>query len=89
MVAAPSALSLASWNGSVRGNTDGEDVIRIGAGFVGKDGIGVSDGGVACVCSAEHPDIRASRMINGAVVKGKDFSIGILNVAGEIIFPKA
>lgn len=64
-------------------------MIRVGAGLVGKDGIGVGDGDVACVCSVEHPDTKASRMINGAAFKNKDFSIGSLNVTGEILSPKA
>lgn len=63
--------------------------MKLGAGFVRrKDGISVGDGDVACVCSAEHPDIRASRMINGAAFKVKYFSIGSLNVASKVLFTK-
>lgn len=37
---------------------------------------------------AEHPDIRASRTRQGAVVKQKDFSIDILEVADELLLAK-
>ncbi len=54
-------------------------------GSVDKD-----DVDVVCVWSsgAEHPDISASRTRQGAVVKQKDFSIGILEVADELLLAK-
>ncbi len=89
-VAAPIALSLASWNGSVWDDGDGAfDATGEGAVCVGKDGVGVGDGDVTCVCSIEHPVISASRTTDGAAVKRKDSSIDSLGIAHDLVFAKA
>lgn len=59
----------------------------VSIGSVDKDDVGVDDV-VGVWSGALHPDISASRTRQGAVVKQKDFNIGILEAAAQVILLK-